>query len=48
MRRHPFGCKPIVMTSPVHGPLPSVLGAAITLLGLALAFALSRQTSVAG
>ena len=40
------GVLDIVMTSPVKGPLPSVMGAAITVLGLAAAFMLTRQTRV--
>jgi membrane protease YdiL (CAAX protease family) len=40
------GVLDIVMTSPVNGPLPSVMGAAITLLGLTVAFTLARQSRV--
>ena len=40
------GVLDIVMTSPVKGPLSSVMGAAITLLGLGAAFILARQTWV--
>jgi membrane protease YdiL (CAAX protease family) len=40
------GVLDIVMTSPVKGPLPSVMGAAITLLGLGVAFILAKQTGV--